>query len=160
SEIEALTGPPPSVPSRAVRGNTDRGTVIPLREVTAARPPAVVEGNEERAFHNQWYTNQLIHRGPADERTNCHGWVFTGGRFWVPGDAVGLILSENGYQQVSDPQPGDLAVFHNSSGQFTHTAVVRYIAEGMPVLIEGKWGRGSVYLHPVDHSIYGKEFVY
>jgi hypothetical protein len=45
-------------------------------------------------------------------------------------------------------------------GEITHTAVVRYITPGQPVLVEGKWGNLSVFLHPVEKSTYGTEYVY
>ena len=38
---------------------------------------------------------------PVDPACNCHGWVFTGGRFWVSGEDVPRILEDNGYRRVS-----------------------------------------------------------
>ncbi len=47
------------------------------------------------------------------------------------------------YTQVSDPQPGDLAVYSISPKDRVHFGI--YLA---PDLIESKWGRGRVYRHP------------
>jgi hypothetical protein len=69
------------------------------------------------------------------------------------------FLADNRYAPVTDPRPGDLAVYRQN-GAVTHTAVVRYVTPGMPVLVEGKWGATAVYLHPVDASLYGTAFTY
>ena len=54
---------------------------------------------------------------------------------------------------------GDLVVYRQGS-TISHTAVVRYVTEGQPVLVEGKWGTLGVYLHPADKSFYGTEFTF
>ena len=41
-----------------------------------------------------------------------------------------------------------------------HTAIVRYVSEGMPVLVEGKWGALGVYLHAVEESCYGRNYMF
>ena len=60
---------------------------------------------------------------------------------------------------MTDPRPGDLVVYR-LGGAVAHTAVVRYVTGGMPVLVEGKWGWAGVFLHPVDKSAYGGSFGY
>ena len=50
-------------------------------------------------------------------------------------------------------------IYRNDAG-VTHTAVVRYVTPGMPVLVEGKWAWMGVFLHPVDRSCYGTNFAY
>lgn len=47
------------------------------------------------------------------------------------------------YTQVSDPQPGDLAVYSMDPKNRVHMGI--YLA---PDLIESKWGKGRVYRHP------------
>src|SRR5262249_33273989 len=89
--------------------------------------------------------------------SNCHGWVFAAGRYWVPGNAVEAILRDNGYAEVTAPRPGDLAVYRGSDGGVSHTAGVRDVSDGMPVLVEGKWGALGVFLHPADKSPYGTD---
>ena len=39
----------------------------------------------------------LIRTDEADVRYNCHGFVFTGGRYWIRGGYVEHILKDNGY---------------------------------------------------------------
>jgi hypothetical protein len=79
--------------------------------------------------------------------------VFTGGRFWIREESVPVILAENGYVVVADPRPGDLAIYAEG-GLVGHTAVVRYVAPERPVLVEGKWGAGPVFLHDVRDEGY------
>src|SRR5262249_16159325 len=90
----------------------------------------------------------------ATEQSNCHGWIFTAGKFNIPGDEVELILKENGYQPISDPHPSDLVVYRTRQG-VAHTAIVRSVTEGHPVFVERKWGNLGLFLHPVDKSVYG-----
>ena len=95
----------------------------------------------------------------SSETSPYHGWVFTGGRFWVSGTEVDRILTENLYQPVTTPRPGDIVVYRMGTS-VAHTGIVRYVTESLPVLVEGKWGCTGVYLHPVDKSIYGTSFTY
>ena len=38
----------------------------------------------ERLILNDFRSHtRLIRRQPADDRSNCHGWVFTAGRYWT-----------------------------------------------------------------------------
>ena len=43
---------------------------------------------------------------------------------------------------------------------FAHVGIVRYRTAGLPVMVEGKWGFGGVYLHPVERAVYGTAFGY
>jgi hypothetical protein len=154
TELDLVTTPPPLAVTDRVRMATDRGSQVPLKEPIAARPAAEYLAREQKVLNNPAYANALIRRGQPTDGSNCHGWVFAGGRFWVGGDAVEGILRENGYAEVSNPAPGDLVVYRNEE-TVLHTAVVRYVSGGLPVLVEGKWGSLGVYLHPVDKSCYG-----
>jgi hypothetical protein len=60
---------------------------------------------------------------------------------------------------VTDPRPGDLAIYRDSK-EISHTGIVRAIVNGMPPLVEGKWGWMGVFLHPVGDSIYGGKYTY
>ncbi len=71
-----------------------------------------------------------------------------------------LILRENGYRQVSDPRPGDLVVYRGQGRTVAHTAVVRYVSDGQPVLVESKWGELGVFLHAADKSVYGTAYTF
>jgi hypothetical protein len=100
----------------------------------------------------------VIRRRPPADRCNCHGWVFAGGKYWVNPDQVEHILDDNGYQPISEPRLGDLAIYRNSADTIIHTAVVRAICDDGIVLVEGKWGWMGVFLHPVGESCYGKNY--
>src|SRR5205807_1160464 len=76
---------------------------------------------------------------PPDATSNCHGWVFTGGRYWVKGGAVEDILRDNGYRTVEDPRPGDLVVYRDDQGAVSHTGVVSSVGADGLVLVESKW---------------------
>lgn len=157
-ELAVICERPPTRPA-ATRVSTDRGTAVAVMEATDPRARAEMAVLEGRFLDTETVRNRVIRRQPADDRSNCHGWVFTGGRFWVSGAEVEPILTENGYAAVTTPQPGDLAIYRRD-GAVTHTAVVRYVTPGMPVLVEGKWGTTGVYLHDVDASVYGTEYTY
>jgi hypothetical protein len=60
-------------------------------------------------------------------------------------------LSDNGYQEVSEPQEDDLAIY-TSAGKITHSGVVRMVDKHAPILIESKWGPLGVYLHAIDQQ--------
>jgi hypothetical protein len=89
------------------------------------------------------------------ENCNCHGWVFTGGQFWVKCEDVPMILQDNGYRPVHRPEADDLAVYCDDSGQVMHTGVVRYASSEEVVLVESKWGRADCFLHLHDKLGYG-----
>jgi hypothetical protein len=159
AELSNLASPPPNRVPCGVRATTDRGTIVPLMEATDPRPDDRLQTIESRVLRTNRHLTQVIQRGPADDRSNCHGWVFTAGRYWVGGALVDQILAENDYRLAAEPAPGDLAVYRTGEA-VAHTAVVRYVTAGLPVMVEGKWGCIGVYLHPVDHSIYGTQVTY
>ena len=60
---------------------------------------------------------------------------------------------------VTKFRPGDLVVYRTAdTGLVAHAAVVRYATDGMPTLVEGKWGWMGVFLHPIDRSPYGTNY--
>jgi hypothetical protein len=120
----------------------------------------VLADPEDKVLARLGYKDGVIRREPAADQSNCHGWVFTGGRYWVGGEAVAQILADNGYVVVTDPRPGDLAVYRDKADAVGHTAVVRYVADGMPPIVESKWAWMGVFLHPVDKSAYGTNVTY
>src|SRR5206468_7019484 len=113
-------------------------TRVVLKEPTTLHDGTDWRAAEERTLKGNQLDGQVICRGGATEQSNCHGWVFTGGKFNLSPDAVELILKENGYQETHEPQPGDLAIYRQA-GVISHTAIVRYVTEGQPVIVEGKW---------------------
>lgn len=158
-EMEFLSELPDTRAVTGYRVTTDHGSVVAVAETTDPDDAAAQAAREASFLARDGVRNRLIRCQPPDDRTNCHGWVFTGGRYWVGGAEVERILAENGYATVTDPRPGDLAVYRQN-GMVAHTAVVRYVSPGMPVLVEGKWGASGVYLHAVRDSIYGIDFTY
>jgi hypothetical protein len=110
------------------------------------------------------FEQTVIQTDEANTRYNCHGWVFTGGRFWVRGSFVETILKDNGYQSTSTPEVGDVVVYReNSTGQVAHTGLIRAVlaADGPEtsqktsrVLIESKMGVLGRFIHEVDTHPY------
>jgi hypothetical protein len=138
---------------------TDHGTQIVLKEPSLVRDGPDLSSSEQKLLQSVNSNDQLIRRGPASDRTNCHGWVFTGGRFILSPDDVELILKENGYEEIQEPHPGDVIIYRRA-GVIAHSGVIRYVTEGQPVLIESKWGALGLFLHPADKAIYGSEYTF
>jgi hypothetical protein len=146
----ALNGQPRSTP--VAHGYTDPGRSIELTECSDDDfPVAQSQADEDLLGRNHPFT--LIRTTPPDPASNCHGWVFTGGRYWVRDSAVDQILADNGYHEVTEPRAGDLIVYRGASGEVAHTGVVR--VAGDLVLVEGKWGSMGCYLHAPDQYPYG-----
>lgn len=158
-ELELVLGKPNTQPSSRGRAATDRGTTVTLKEAVAVREPSEVISAEEKLLRDGNIRDQVMRRSGPSDYANCHGWVFTGGKFFLGPDDVELILKENGYQPVPEPQSGDVAIYRQN-GAVSHTAVVRYVAEGQPVMVEGKWGTLGVYMHPADKSFYGTDYTF
>lgn len=161
-DLVALTENSPSSPLVVVEQNTiltDRGKPVVVKKPSTIAAADSLARSEMRMIQTNHREANLIRRSPAYEESNCHGWVFTGGRFWVTGDVVDTILADNGYKPVTDPRPGDIVVYRDGD-RVQHTAIVRYQTPGQPVLVEGKWGRVGVFLHAVDQSAYSQDFTY
>jgi hypothetical protein len=130
---------------------TDRGSTIPLgRFVTI----------EHEAFVPDGFNGRVIVADANRSPANCHGWVFTGGRFQVAGTDVARILAENGYLMVADPQPGDLVVYRDSADTIIHTGLVKATGPEGFVLVESKWGPLDIYWHTPHDQVYSQQFEY
>jgi hypothetical protein len=138
---------------------TDLGETITLKAPVSFRPTDEMVRSERRLLEGMGFGDRLLRLGPASDVCNCHGWVFTGGKYWIGPEEVEKILSQNGYQPVSDPRPGDVVIYY-AANMISHTAVVRSVRPSEGVLVEGKWGWTGVFLHRVDNSCYGKQFTY
>lgn len=149
----------PLVPRGGTPLTTDRGTIIPARVPITPRTAAQIAQAERDIIGKSEMSWDLLRTGSADDRSNCHGWVFAAGQAWIGGSAVDTILGDNGYCKVSDPKPGDVVVYR-SGNQIEHTAVVRYCSANEPPLVEGKWGALGVYLHRPHTTGYGPNFEY
>jgi hypothetical protein len=159
SELELMSSTPELEVIERVPAKTDRGSVLVMRRPQVLRNRAEIDTPEDKAMRGTGYDQFVIRREPATDYTNCHGWVFTGGQYWVDGASVQKILDDNGYEETKTPRPGDLVIYRNVTG-VSHTGVVRYLAEGQPVMIESKWAWMGVFLHPVDKSAYGHDYKY
>ncbi len=106
------------------------------------------------------YLHAMIHREDADKTTNCHGWVFTGGRFLLKGADVERILCDNRYFTVSDPKPNDIVIYRDQSRNILHTALVQAILADGTVITESKWGVDQRFLHLPADQPYSPVFEY
>jgi len=139
---------------------TDGGRSVPLFVASPSAMPANAEA-EARFLRDLKLDKKLIQTAPADLKYNCHGWVFTGGQFWLRSAMVEAVLADNSYVAVKQPQGGDVAVFRNAVGEVTHTGLVRTSGKDGGVLIESKWGRFGRYVHgPDDHAYRGQNVTY
>lgn len=155
--MERLTGTPELVTADEQYLLTDAGTRI---EVQIPADTQELNGIEEsELLQDMHVTMRIIQHEAASDDSNCHGWVFTGGKYWVLGKSVETILQQNQYEATKSPRPGDLVIYRNEA-KVAHTAIVRYVTEGMPVLVEGKWGALGVYLHAVEESCYGRNYMF
>jgi hypothetical protein len=157
--VEMIVSQPETRLPSDVQATTDHGRRVQLREVNEDRSVEFRASTEHRVLSEFGCYGRVIRITPADDSSNCHGWVFTGGRFWVSHVDVENILVDNGYVSVTDPQPGDLAIYRHGN-EISHTGLVRAIVNGMPPLVEGKWGWMGVFLHPVGDSIYGSKYTF
>jgi len=153
-----VTWKPPLQAATGESAMTDSGRPVTLWEPSVRRSDEAVVAMEARDLRAMSFADRVVRTGPPTETTNCHGQVFTGGRYWLAPDDVANILADNGYQVVSDPRPGDVVIYANG-GTITHTAVVRAAGDG-PVLVEGKWGWMGSFLSSPDGSPYGRQFKY
>jgi hypothetical protein len=150
----------PPTANTVAHAHTDRGTLIDLAAPADPVPVDELVAMSRRYSAVTLHAEQLISRGLPSDLSNCHGWVFTGGRYHVGGRHVDAILSDNGYAKVSEPAAGDVCVYRNADGEVAHTAVVRASLPDGTVLVESKWGRMGVYLHGAENSCYGTAFTY
>lgn len=144
------------IPKRAVpdaKVKTDAGRILPV-----ALPSRSATSEEvELLKHRSALPNVICTDGPGTDY-NCHGWVFTGGKFWINSSQVREILDDNGYQAVAQPQAGDVIVYL-VKGEVVHTGIVRS-ADANQVLVESKWGLQGRFIHTAENQEYSQEFVY
>jgi hypothetical protein len=96
----------------------------------------------------------------SDAESNCHGWVFTGGRNLLWRDGVEMILEDNGYEPCQQPRAGDLIIYRNEEGEPIHTGIVHSIGWNGTVKIESKWGIRGRFVHAVQTQPYGGKYIY
>lgn len=133
---------------------TDRGRIVP---VFRARIDGLTGYSE---YPDGTFDDQRIVQATDDSRSNCHGWVFTGGRYLLKGSGVEMILADNGYGVVHQPRTGDVIVYRDLLGQIVHTGLVKAAFDDGLILIESKWGVEGRYLHRPEGQHYSKSFAY
>jgi hypothetical protein len=157
--LEEVTSTPPVHNVDGQDATTDRGRPIALAAVDGPREKAVLVARERKLLETLGYSERFIRTGPANDACNCHGWVFTGGRYWLSPDDVSRILEDNGYAEVSNPRVGDLVIYRKS-GTIIHSALVRAAESNSNVLVESKWGWMGSFLHRVSDTCYGHDFTF
>jgi hypothetical protein len=136
---------------------TDLGRPIPLfaYDDDGSLPEA-----EQGFLGVEQYKHQIIRLGDPSAESNCHGWVYTGGRYAIQGRHVEALLQDNGYIEVGEPVADDIVVYRLENGEVAHTGRVRLQdGEGL-ILIESKWGPLGVYLHPLMSQPYGARYTF
>jgi hypothetical protein len=101
--------------------------------------------------------------GPINPNFNCHGYTFSrnGEAGWLAGRLVDVILTDNGFSRVADlssARPGDVAIYRDSTGAVTHSAVVSAVSPD-GVSVDSKMGALSTARHRIDEllEIYGPQ---
>jgi hypothetical protein len=137
---------------------TDQNSRIPVYVNLIDHAP---DADAETMLLKRFKLVGLVTRTAApDARCNCHGWIFTGGRFWVKGKDVDQVLHDNRYEEVSETRVGDLIVYRNDAEGIVHTGLVRALdADGL-VFIESRWAVYGPYLHQPADQCYGTSFAY
>jgi len=136
------------VPVRATHAFTDTGRAISLFHFKVYSTSEEVERFMRSTEKER---SQIIRLMEANPASNCHGWIFTGGRYGIRDSEVWSIVADNGYAEVTEPLEGDLVVYMTGD-QIRHSGLVRMAGKHAPVLIESKWGPFGVYLHAVEQQ--------
>jgi hypothetical protein len=101
------------------------------------------------------FNQQIIRIAEPSADCNCHGWVYTGGRYAIQGRYIDELLADNGYVEVAEPRAQDLVIYRGMDNAVEHTGLVRHIGPDGMILVESKWGPLGVYLHPLKSQPYG-----
>jgi hypothetical protein len=135
---------------------TDRGRPVSVY-VSQDRQTFTPEflGRQSAFLRNRGFMEHIIRVPDGDTDCNCHGWVFTDGRFWLSPEGVELILADNGYRPSETPGVGDLVVYRSRDGKLLHTGILRAGVESGIVLVESKWGVLGRFVHSPDIHPYG-----
>lgn len=140
-------------------GITDKGNYIPLYRLDADFS-SFVNYSETADGKYTSFIHEGIQRNGPDQNANCHGWVFTGGRFLLKGNDVDVILADNDYVQVASPESGDVVIYRDSSNRILHTALVQGILRDGTIISESKWGVDKRFLHLPDDQPYSSIYTY
>lgn len=144
------------VPDRGYAAFTDVGSAVMLyrcesMDLNQASMP------QERDYG---FGDRVMRISTPNTEANCHGWVFTEGKFLMRGNDVQKILADHRYRRVAKPVPGDLIIYRDAMGNILHTGVVRYINETGEPFVESKWGIQGHFLHRPQDQIYSQYYTY
>jgi hypothetical protein len=131
---------------------TDRGLVLPVFNYENAEKLSEVE---RQYLATGTFDQKIIRIAEPSAECNCHGWVYTGGRYAIQGRYIDGLLADNGYVEVAEPRPQDLVIYRGVDDAVEHTGLVRHLGPDGMILVESKWGPLGVYLHPLDSQPYG-----
>ncbi|MFY8199896.1 MAG: hypothetical protein ACOVLE_04445 [Pirellula staleyi] len=161
SDLLGVGGVTPGVivPENEFYGLTDLGSKINLFHYSVD-DQLFQEYSKDFYTRYSVFTSALIQREDADCSSNCHGWVFTGGKFLMRGIGVERILEENRYAIVSTPAPGDIVIYRSDTGAILHTGLVQGVLNEGTVMIESKWGTDQRFLHRPEDQPYSTSFEY
>ena len=140
-------------------GITDKGNYIPLYRLDADFSTFVTYSETADGKYTS-FVHEGIQRNGPDQNANCHGWVFTGGRFLLKGNDVDIILADNHYVEVAIPEPGDVVVYRDGANRILHTALVQGILRDGTIISESKWGVDKRFLHLPDDQPYSSIYTY
>jgi len=140
---------------KAVRplASTDLGQDVALWEPPSPDVPQLAEA-DLTFLRNYAVEARAIRTAEADCHSNCHGWVFAAGRFWLSPDGVEAILHDNGYHKITNPREGDLVVYRDPTSKVIHSGVVRGASDDGRILVESKWGALGRFIHIADDQPY------
>jgi hypothetical protein len=158
------SGSTPSMPTlRVLRtaAPTDKRREVRICLVTSETTASPALLATEQASLREWgLLGQVLQTAPADHGYDCHGWVFGGGTCLLAAEDVPLILADNGYHQVTDPQPSDFVLYRDDQAKVCHSGVVRLADDSGLILVESKWGWMGRYLHRPEAQPYGTHWTY
>jgi hypothetical protein len=163
AQLLALQDPGESLQEvSACSARTDKGRPVTLK-LYASGPGETTESilrRQSAALQTLNMGERVIRLDDSARTGNCHGLVFTGGLYWVPGAEVEPILRDNGYEQVKVARPGDVVVYRDEAGKILHTGLA-WAVRGDEVLVESKWGKLGRFLHPAGvHGYTGAQHTF
>jgi hypothetical protein len=147
------------VPARDVYALTDYGRPVVLYRAIDTNA-YLFTVREKEAQETRELRFSLIGVAPPDETSNCFGWVFTAGAYWIYQPDVEHILEDNDYTPIAVPQLDDLIIYRDDSGEIAHCGIVRAAGKDGLILIESKWGQLGRYIHKPQDEIYGNHSTY
>lgn len=131
---------------------TDLGQALPVFIYEGAE---LLSEAERRYLATGRFDHKIIRIAEPNAECNCHGWVYTGGRYAIQGRYIDELLADNGYEEVAEARPDDLVIYRGTDNAVEHTGLVRHIGPDGMILVESKWGPLGVYLHPLESQPYG-----